>query len=118
VSRTHYDKRPRRARALSGGDKRVYLTYSLPRVQCVQCGGVQTKFGVRGSEFRVKEHWTLNPELRTRNPELRTRNPELRTRKALRLLFQANKRLNSAGYRLEAGGWRVVFFLQPPVSSL
>jgi transposase len=41
VSRAYYDKRPRRARDLSCGDKRVYLAYSLRRVQCVPCGAVK-----------------------------------------------------------------------------
>jgi len=43
VSRTYYDKRPRRARDLSCGDKRVYLAYSLRRVQCSRCGGVKSE---------------------------------------------------------------------------
>jgi Transposase and inactivated derivatives len=43
VYRTHYDKRPRRARDLSCGDKRVYLAYSRRRVQCVPCGGVKSE---------------------------------------------------------------------------
>jgi len=40
---TRYDQRPRRARDLSCGDKRVYLDYSLRRVRCRPCGGVKTE---------------------------------------------------------------------------
>jgi transposase len=43
VSRTYYDTRPRRARDLSCGDKRVYLGYGLRRVRCRRCGGVKTE---------------------------------------------------------------------------
>jgi transposase len=43
VYRTHYDKRLRRARDLSCGDKRVYLAYFLRRVQCSRCGGVKSE---------------------------------------------------------------------------
>jgi transposase len=43
VSRTYYDQRRRRARDLSWGAKRVYLAYSLRRVQCVRCGGVKSE---------------------------------------------------------------------------
>jgi transposase len=38
VYRSHYDKRPRRIRDLSCGDKRVYLVIPLRRVHCSQCG--------------------------------------------------------------------------------
>ena len=38
VYRRHYDKRPRRVRDLSCGDKRVYLVFPLRRVQCSRCG--------------------------------------------------------------------------------
>ena len=41
--RTHYDSRPRQARDLSCGDKRVYLAYSRRRVQCGRCGGVKSE---------------------------------------------------------------------------
>src|SRR6478609_9272643 len=41
ASRTYYDKRPRRARDLSCGDKRVYLDFHVRRVQCPRCGGVK-----------------------------------------------------------------------------
>lgn len=43
VYRTYYDKRRRRARDLSCGDKRVYLVYPLRRVQCSRCGGVKSE---------------------------------------------------------------------------
>jgi len=43
VFRSHYDKRLRRARDLSCGDKRVYLAYPLRRVQCSRCGGVKSE---------------------------------------------------------------------------
>src|ERR1700685_2090680 len=43
VYRSHYDKRPRRVRDLSCGDKRVYLVFPLRRVQCSRCGGVKTE---------------------------------------------------------------------------
>ena len=39
--RTYYDKRPRRVRDLSCGDKRVYLAFQVRRVFCSQCGGVK-----------------------------------------------------------------------------
>jgi len=38
--RTYYDKRPRRVRDLSCGDKRVYLDFSARRVDCSRCSGV------------------------------------------------------------------------------
>jgi transposase len=38
VYRSHYDKRPRRVRDLSCGDKRVYLVFPGRRVQCSRCG--------------------------------------------------------------------------------
>ena len=41
--RSHYDKRPRRVRDLSCGDKRVYLAFLLRRVQCSRCGGVKNE---------------------------------------------------------------------------
>ena len=41
--RTYYDKRLRRARDLSCGDKRVYLVYPRRRVQCARCGGVKSE---------------------------------------------------------------------------
>ncbi len=40
---SHYDKRTRRVRDLSCGDKRVYLTFRLRRVQCSRCGGVKNE---------------------------------------------------------------------------
>jgi transposase len=40
---TYYDKRLRRARDLSCGDKRVYVVYPLRRVECSQCGGVKSE---------------------------------------------------------------------------
>ncbi|MBL8797082.1 MAG: ISL3 family transposase [Planctomycetia bacterium] len=43
MSWTYYDKRPRCARDLSCGDRHVYLTYSLRRVQCSGCGGVKSE---------------------------------------------------------------------------
>jgi transposase len=43
VSPTHYDKRPRRVRDLSCGDKRVYLAFQLRRVQCSRCAGVKSE---------------------------------------------------------------------------
>jgi transposase len=43
VYRTYYDKRTRRARDLSCGDKHVYLVYSLRRVHCRRCGGVKSE---------------------------------------------------------------------------
>jgi transposase len=39
--RSYYDQRPRLARDLSCGDKRVYLEFSIRRVWCRQCGGVK-----------------------------------------------------------------------------
>src|SRR5947209_8338224 len=43
ASWTYYDQRPRRARDLSCGDKRVSLAYSLRRVYCGRCGGVKSE---------------------------------------------------------------------------
>jgi transposase len=43
VYRSHYDKRLRRVRDLSCGDKRVYLVFHLRRVQCSRCGGVKNE---------------------------------------------------------------------------
>src|SRR5947209_5627011 len=43
ASWTFYDQRPRRARDLSCGDKRVYLAYSLRRVHCGRCGSVKSE---------------------------------------------------------------------------
>jgi transposase len=43
VYRSHYDKRPRRVRDLSCGDKRIYLVFPLRRVQCSRCGGVKNE---------------------------------------------------------------------------
>jgi transposase len=43
VYRSHYDKRPRRVRDLSCGDKRVYVAFLLRRVQCSRCGGVKNE---------------------------------------------------------------------------
>jgi transposase len=43
VHRSHYDKRPRRVRDLSCGDKRVYLFFPLRRVQCSRCGSVKNE---------------------------------------------------------------------------
>jgi transposase len=43
VSHSHYDKRPRRVRDLSCGDKHVYLALALRRVSCCQCGGVKNE---------------------------------------------------------------------------
>jgi transposase len=40
---THYDKRPRRVRDLSCGDKRVYLSFWLRRVSCSWCGTVKNE---------------------------------------------------------------------------
>src|SRR6478752_3064683 len=40
---SHYDKRHRRVRDLSCGDKRVYLHFLLRRVQCARCGGVKNE---------------------------------------------------------------------------
>jgi transposase len=40
---THYDKRPRRVRDLSCGDKRVYLSFELRRVHCSLCGSVKNE---------------------------------------------------------------------------
>jgi transposase len=36
-----YDQRPRHVRALSCGDRRVYLDLSIRRVYCSRCGGVK-----------------------------------------------------------------------------
>ena len=41
--RTYYDKRPRRARDLSCGDKRVHLAYSRRRVECGRCRAVKSE---------------------------------------------------------------------------
>jgi transposase len=43
VSAAFYDQRPRRVRDLSCGDKRVYLDFSIRRVQCRWCGAVKTE---------------------------------------------------------------------------
>jgi transposase len=43
VSAVFYDQRPRRVRDLSCGDKRVYLDFSIRRVQCRWCGAVKTE---------------------------------------------------------------------------
>lgn len=43
MSRSYYDKRPRRARDLSCGDKHVYLAYSLRRVECSRCRSVKSE---------------------------------------------------------------------------
>jgi transposase len=43
VSPAFYDQRPRRVRDLSCGDKRVYLDFSIRRVQCRWCGAVKTE---------------------------------------------------------------------------
>jgi len=43
VSATFYDQRPRQVRDLSCGDKRVYLAFSVRRVQCRWCGAVKTE---------------------------------------------------------------------------
>jgi transposase len=43
LSWSYYDKRCRRARDLSCGDKRVYLAYALRRVQCSRCRGVKSE---------------------------------------------------------------------------
>ena len=40
---TFYDQRPRQVRDLSCGDKRVYLYFSIRRVQCPWCRGVKTE---------------------------------------------------------------------------
>jgi transposase len=39
----YYDKRPRKVRDLSCGDKRVYLAFALRRVFCSRCGGVKNE---------------------------------------------------------------------------
>jgi transposase len=39
----HYDKRPRRVRDLSCGDKRVYLAFALRRVGCSRCHAVKNE---------------------------------------------------------------------------
>jgi transposase len=39
----YYDKRPRKVRDLSCGDKRVYLALALRRVFCSRCGGVKNE---------------------------------------------------------------------------
>jgi transposase len=43
VHHTYYDKRPRRVRDLSCGDKRVYLCFLIRRVQCVRCDAVKNE---------------------------------------------------------------------------
>jgi transposase len=43
VSAAFYDQRPRHVRDLSCGDKRVYLDFSIRRVQCRWCGAVKTE---------------------------------------------------------------------------
>jgi transposase len=43
VYHSHYDKRRRRVRDLSCGDKRVYLVFPLRRVQCSWCGSVKNE---------------------------------------------------------------------------
>lgn len=43
VYHRYYDRRPRRVRDLSCGDKRVYLSFQLRRVQCSRCGGVKNE---------------------------------------------------------------------------
>ena len=40
---SYYDKRPRRVRDLSCGDKRVYLVFPLRRVQCSGCASVRNE---------------------------------------------------------------------------
>ena len=42
-SATFYDQRPRRVRDLSCGDKRVYLDFTIRRLQCPWCGAVKTE---------------------------------------------------------------------------
>ena len=41
--RAFYDKRPRKVRDLSCGDKRVYLAFLLRRVFCARCGSVKNE---------------------------------------------------------------------------
>ena len=41
--RSHDDKRRRRVRDLSCGDKRIYLHFLLRRVPCSRCGGVKNE---------------------------------------------------------------------------
>jgi transposase len=43
VYHSHYDKRARRVRDLSCGDKHVYLAFLLRRVSCCRCGGVKNE---------------------------------------------------------------------------
>jgi transposase len=43
VSRSYYDKRFRRTRDLSCGDKHVYLAYFLRRVECSRCRSVKSE---------------------------------------------------------------------------
>jgi transposase len=43
VHGSHYDKRPRRVRDLSCGDKRVYLSFQLRRVHCLRCRAVKNE---------------------------------------------------------------------------
>jgi transposase len=43
VHGAYYDKRPRRVRDLSCGDKRVYLRFHLRRVHCAGCGTVKNE---------------------------------------------------------------------------
>jgi len=43
VRGAHYDKRPRRVRDLSCGDRRVYLSFQLRRVHCLRCRAVKNE---------------------------------------------------------------------------
>ena len=43
MSGAYYDKRPRRVRDLSCGDKRVYLCFKLRRLDCSLCGAVKNE---------------------------------------------------------------------------
>jgi transposase len=43
VSAAFYDQRPRQVRDLSCGDKRVYVAFSIRRVQCPWCGAVKSE---------------------------------------------------------------------------
>ena len=43
VHRSFYDQRPRLIRDLSCGDKRVYLSVNVRRVDCWRCGAVKTE---------------------------------------------------------------------------
>ena len=54
--RAFYDKRPRRVRDLSCGDRRVYLDFSVRRVWCPRCGGVKReRLGVAGRQPAVHQ---------------------------------------------------------------